>query len=225
LILEGEGWVQAGGHKTQLKKGFAYLFPAFCDFDAGCSQEMSFFFIKFNLDLIPGVVLIKSKETPQPMIWNGSPTFAEIVDALGTERIGDWFFLKSALLRIMSLFLNNSRHELEENLLRTNRYKNIFDAVEHNAYSEIRVSELAKKMGMATHVLAYAFKKDIGVSLKEYINRQFLRRACEAILRGDKKFREISQVLGFQNELYFSRFFKRERGESPRAYWKKNQLR
>ena len=45
-----------------------------------------------------------------------------------------------------------------------------------------------------------------------------MNRACDLLLREDARVREVAFELGFSNEYYFSRFFKKQTGIPPRDF-------
>jgi len=72
--------------------------------------------------------------------------------------------------------------------------------------------------------LSRNFRKDTGKTLKEFLHLHFARRAQDELLLTSKKVREISHDLGFSDEYYFSRFFKKEVDLSPQQYRLQNRL-
>ena len=65
-------------------------------------------------------------------------------------------------------------------------------------------------------------KETTGYSVIEFFNKIKVDRAKELIIEGDKKIKEVAQVLGFTDEFYFSRIFKKIEGTSPSKFYIKN---
>jgi len=95
--------------------------------------------------------------------------------------------------------------------------------IDNNYDKEIYIRELAKQAGYTTPYLINKFKFCYGVSPKVYLSRVRIIKAKEMLLTTDKLSREIADILGFTDELYFIRFFKKHTGLTPRQF-KENVL-
>ena len=62
------------------------------------------------------------------------------------------------------------------------------------------------------------FKKATGESLIHYIHRIKSETAQKYLVETDIKIKDISKLLGFENESHFSSFFKKEVGIPPSKY-------
>jgi AraC-like DNA-binding protein len=80
-------------------------------------------------------------------------------------------------------------------------------------------------MNMTVSNLSKNFKRDTGMTLKEYFDSQLLRNAKQKLLLSDASVKEIAYSLGFNDEFYFSRFFKKHEGIAPREYRGNNRMR
>jgi len=56
----------------------------------------------------------------------------------------------------------------------------------------------------------------------EFFNKLKVDKAKEMLIEGDKKVKEVAHALGYTDEFYFSRLFKRVEGVSPSEYYSKN---
>jgi two-component system response regulator YesN len=62
------------------------------------------------------------------------------------------------------------------------------------------------------------FKNATGESLINYMHRKKSEKAQQLLKETDIKIKNISKLLGFENEYHFSLFFKKEVGISPSQY-------
>lgn len=90
--------------------------------------------------------------------------------------------------------------------------------LEQNYDKEILIDALAKQMGYSTPHLINKFKAYYGITPKAFISRVRILKAKELLLSTDKLSREIAYLLGFSDELYFIRFFKKHVGVTPRQF-------
>lgn len=93
-----------------------------------------------------------------------------------------------------------------------------------NSYydKKITVSDIAEFVHIDERYLYNIFKKETGVSPKEYLNRKRFSAACQLLENSELPVNEIAKSVGFSDPLYFSNFFKDRSGDSPVRYRKKN---
>lgn len=99
-----------------------------------------------------------------------------------------------------------------------NWLSDIKNFINNNYDKEIYIEELAKQAGYSTPYLINKFKQCYGVSPKVYLSQIRVLKAKELLLTTDKLSREIAELLGFADELYFIRFFKKNTGMTPRQF-------
>lgn len=89
-------------------------------------------------------------------------------------------------------------------------------------FSTAKVSDVAHNIGIHRSYLTSIFRKKLGVSPQEYIMRVKLDRARQLLLDSSAPVQEVSQMVGYENPLTFSKCFKNRFGMSPRAYRTEN---
>ena len=85
-------------------------------------------------------------------------------------------------------------------------------------YPTAKVSDVAKYIGIHRSYLTGIFKKKMGVSPQEYLMQCKLRKARSLLLETRLPIQEISQQVGYDNPLTFSKIFKSFYGVSPKNY-------
>lgn len=94
---------------------------------------------------------------------------------------------------------------------------------EHYMEQELSVKTLAQRLFVTDTYLSAAFKKSMGISLIQYITQCRLEKARELLREEDQKVSQVALKVGYSDEYYFSRCFKKYFGVSP-FYDKKNQV-
>ncbi len=79
------------------------------------------------------------------------------------------------------------------------------------------IAELAERMGYQTDYLNRIFKTATGQTLREFRDVYLLAKA-RRLLRANRRVRDVSEALGFLDQNYFARWFKKHTGLPPRAY-------
>ena len=82
---------------------------------------------------------------------------------------------------------------------------------------EIRVSrwQLAEYVNISEDYLTRIFKKDMGLSPWDYLNRYRVQLATEMLTQTGSTINEVASATGFQDQAYFCRVFKKIKGVSP----------
>ncbi len=90
--------------------------------------------------------------------------------------------------------------------------------IEENYEQYITVSEVARNVGVSLSYLSRIYKEQTGKKLIQSINEKKLEKAQTYLRQTDMKIYEIADALGFENATYFSYFFKKHTGISPKEY-------
>ena len=75
-------------------------------------------------------------------------------------------------------------------------------------------------MALNKDYLSNLFKKETGISFSDYVNLQRIKKAQELLTETHLRTYQIAQQVGFQDESYFSRVFKKIVGMRPGEYRK-----
>lgn len=80
------------------------------------------------------------------------------------------------------------------------------------------IAALAGECGLSHAQFIRLFKENLGQTPSDYIASQKLERAMELLSQTDLSVKRISEICGFENQYYFSNFFKRRVGCAPSIY-------
>ena len=97
----------------------------------------------------------------------------------------------------------------------------IAEAIEyiHNNYTkEINLSRTADAIHVNNTYLSTLFKKEMHISIIDYINDLKLKRAAELLSGTNSSITEISLSCGFRGMSHFARLFSAKYNETPRQY-------
>lgn len=89
-----------------------------------------------------------------------------------------------------------------------------------NYTARINVDEYAESLHMSTAWFIRSFKQYVGLSPARYIQSLRIVNAQRLLERTKYSIDEVSEIVGYDNPLYFSRVFKKETGLSPAQYRK-----
>lgn len=92
------------------------------------------------------------------------------------------------------------------------------DYIFKHLYDHITLSDLALKVALHPNYLSSLFKKEVGCSLRHYIQQTKIDEARSLLLLTDHSISEISTLLNYHDQSYFSKIFKKFTGVTPNEY-------
>ena len=87
----------------------------------------------------------------------------------------------------------------------------------HYAYP-ITVLDVASYVGIDRSHLYTVFKQVLGVSPKDYLTDFRIRKACTLLREPELSITAAANSVGFENNLYFSKVFRKRMGVTPSQY-------
>lgn len=92
--------------------------------------------------------------------------------------------------------------------------------INNNIENEISIQEIANKFYFNRYYIMKLFKKELKITINEYINKKRIYNCLVEIKDGNDSFLNIGLNNGFNSLEYFSETFKSIMGVSPRIYKK-----
>ncbi len=87
--------------------------------------------------------------------------------------------------------------------------------IDKNIFKDISVSELANFAHLSVSQVGRVFKQTYKISPYQYILNEKIERAKSLLVNTNLSIKEISQILGYKDEHYFSNAFKSKSGVAP----------
>lgn len=92
--------------------------------------------------------------------------------------------------------------------------------IEDNLKDPINLSDIAYAVNLSPNYLHTRFRKEVGITPREYLIDCRLKKACELLSTTSNSISEISEKCGFCNQQYMSLLFKQKYEITPSAYRK-----
>lgn len=115
---------------------------------------------------------------------------------------------------ILHLLENQVPITVQKKTLGTENYKMIIRVMEENVEKNLNSEQLAKLCGLSHSNLKKIFKKYSGMGVMKYYNNLRILKAMDLIKDG-KSMSEISDMLNYSSQNYFTEAFKRQCGITP----------
>ena len=171
-------------------------------------KDRSFYIDEMNLDF-KNVKIIKGEDR------NFIELSERLFNAYLKEKSGNFSSLEEKSKFFLRYILNVIT--TEENLPFIVKVRNFIDTNFSNCMLNEKL--LAERFGYNENYLRRRFKEEYGLTPLQYLSEVRISKA-KNLLRFARKFSvgEISHQVGFVDQLYFSRFFKKHTGFSPSEY-------
>lgn len=121
------------------------------------------------------------------------------------------------LHEMISLSSLHSKNEKKQGLERTKEY------MDNHYNEELTMERLASIAELSPKYYMDIFKRTYGQSAMEYLAQVRMSKAKQLMLGSGRILKEVAHEVGYKDEFYFSRKFKKEFGLSPSAYIKKRK--
>ncbi|MFD0670960.1 helix-turn-helix domain-containing protein [Cohnella sp. GCM10027633] len=225
LIVDGEGWLKIGDRELYPKPGQLALMPE------GVTQSYSTvgdrYYTKYwchftakvgslNLfDLIQPPWLVDTSGDDEP-----ARLFREMLDHSVSDRLSSGLLLQAALLRLISYYVERAngaglriaRSEAGEQL------RSVLAYIDEHVRESITIASMADLIHVHPNYFIRLFKKHLGVSPIQYVNRKRIEEAKWLLASSDLPLYEIGPRIGIPDVSYLSKLFKAATGFSPSAY-------
>jgi len=133
------------------------------------------------------------------------------------KKIGYELRLNVLLLDLLDILFNEN-HFPPDNDSNMKKLKLAIDYIQEHHRETIRLEQIVHHLGISESRLILLFKKNTGKTPINYINQVKINHAKDLLLNSDKTIKETAFELGFQDEFYFSRVFKKLEGISPKDF-------
>ncbi|MDE6026093.1 MAG: AraC family transcriptional regulator [Lachnospiraceae bacterium] len=92
------------------------------------------------------------------------------------------------------------------------------DYICDSLHTRITVDTLAKHTGLNASYLSCLFKKETGQTISGYIRDKKIETACNMLIYSEYTPVEISSMLAFSSQSYFTEIFRKKTGLTPKKY-------
>ena len=144
-------------------------------------------------------------------------------DRKGTGK-ASYYYANSILLQIFS--------ELCEDVLQKDyrvQKKLLADEIRYYLemkYSEhVTMTEVASELGIHPNYLTAVFRERFGITPKQFLTKRKTEKACQLLSDTELPVGLIAQTLGFDDQMAFSKIFKKHLGMSPSEYRHQQRIR
>ena len=220
-VTKGRGMLICEGGEMPLEPGYVYLAP--------CGMRYGFYGCDSVTKLYFHINLFTNEQGEDPFArmthFSRLPLPVAKIDQLtkwylSTEPL-DHLMLKGELYRTVCKFIQIEQLDaVGEDKQQSVVVSEAIRYICANLSARLSVGEIAEAVFCSQSKLSMLFRAARGQSVSGYVDDLLMSEAQNQLLYSDKSIGRISEKLGFCDQFYFSRIFKKRFGMSPNAYRK-----
>ena len=243
LVREGKAKVLMNNLEYELKPLHLYLIPPFTLHGYECDEYFSLYYfhiyekqtsslrvleelaypfeiqasvhdihlIERLLEINPG----KELRRYDPSFYDNTPT---LIQSITNDTRSPYYLsieTKGVIYQLISRFMMNAAYKLE---ITDNRILKVLHHIRKNIEKLITIEELSALCYLSNDHFIRLFKKEIGYTPMQYINRKKVEKAQLMLITTKLSIKDIAYNLSFNNVSYFNRLFKKITGQTPGNY-------
>ena len=220
-----ENFIEDSFRRYTLIPGKMYFVPGFLPARFHLDDTLYFLSIQTSLEIFPGVELFsgcsRMLEIPAPA------EFGKLMQIFDSREENTHYqdAVKAGILAfgILASILDMYSPEEFSKPLSLKRYIKLMDYLDTHGNAQTSVRDLAELENESREGFTRHFSADTGITPKQLIDRFLIARSLTLINQGCN-FKEVAEHLRFRDLYSFSRYFKRNMGESPRS-WRDRQIK
>lgn len=240
-ITAGEAEIETPEGITLLREGHMYIIPAFTPHSCRCRKEFEHYYIHlYNesgeyiledweipreitavetdlghiarlLELCPGMELSET----DPKSYDNNSSLAQRIEFNKQRDLWARIESRGLIYILLSRFMHGAR---PKTYVHDERIKAVLTHIRANLTTRLDLETLAEMVHLSKDHLIRLFKQEMNTTPLLYINTKRIEAAQLRLVTETRPVKEIAYSLGFDDQAYFSRLFKKHTGMTPLAY-------
>lgn len=218
IIVSGEGTVLYDGKEYLLKKGDVFVLPPGKPHTYYSSSENPWIKMFFCVNGSLSEALFREYDLNSAVILHAPELYPIFVDFF------NHIFNKKLTVRETNaeaaIIFHRFVQALAESVPRqtTTEGQRLKEYIEQNAGEVLSVADMAAHIYRSQSQTIRIFRKEFGITPYEYYLEKRMELACTILCSSNYTVKEVSEMLGFTDESYFSKVFAKKIGISPGKY-------
>lgn len=223
-VHRGCGEAICGDVRTPLLPEHIYLIPIGYHYDYSCTDRFDHLYFHVSIPQATGLDLFSACGTILSRAISAAD-LARMIRLYHSADAADALAVTCRLYEDVAFFV--SQHHFSQ-LMPPHAYtellQRLFPLIHERLSSRLTIASLAATLNVSPSTLTKRFHRELGKTLGEYIDSMIFQRAQNLLISTEMSIGEISDLLEFCDQFYFSRFFKQHQGETPTAYRKRLKI-
>lgn len=245
FVTEGEALLHLPGQTVRLKPGHLYFVPAYKTHSYECHGLFDHYYLHvyegvrkemsiFEVYELPTEVEVEGleemhvlfeylcREQPATCLPESDPTSydtgiqtSDYAQRYRSMTLWEKMELRGAMLMILARFMRKAIPRVWTN---DERMKRVLEHVHSHIGDTITLEQLAAVACVTGPYITRLFKKELGISPIQYVIKKKVERAEMLLYTTDLSVKEVAWQLGFSDDSYFIRLFRKQTGTTPQEY-------
>lgn len=138
-----------------------------------------------------------------------------IYEVADNRSISSKLHIEGLICEFFSILMRNSSEKNKQDPVNA-----ALQIIDYNFCTDISLEQVAESLCVTPAYLSRRFAEQVGVSPKKYILTKRIERAKELLQLSNINIFEVSNSIGYEDQFYFCRIFKKMTGVSPSDYRK-----
>lgn len=247
-ILEGHAQIEMPDGIHDLRPGYLYIIPAFTPHSCICREAFGHYYIHIynesdsdiledwelpteieatadTLHLIerlhalcPGMELTQT----DPQTYDNDPSLTRRIMENKQRGLGARVESRGLIYILLAGFLQQARPKM---YIHDERITKVLEHIRTHLHEKPDLDRLADISCLSKDHLIRIFKREMKTTPLHYINKKKMERAQLRLVTENTPVMEIAYRLGFEDQAYFNRLFKKMTGVTPLHYRKAHLFR
>lgn len=225
-ILSGSGFYSTGRISKHLEAGDTFiLYPGVqLQYQADREEPWEYAWAGFmgadaasiirNTDFSKDCPYILKGKVPEQRIRDGLENIYRVKGNTYESAVA----MTGELYSLLAVFMHYSDRKEHDRDVQMSYVEKAESYIQTNYSYSITVEDIADYVGISRSHLFRSFQSYLRKSPKEYLTGYRIRQACRLLKETDLPVSAIAYSVGFENNLYFSKAFKKQKGVSPSEY-------
>lgn len=227
VVTEGKGVYQIDNQKYPLAAGQGFIIPPdrLTFYQADREEPWSYYWAAFTGDLAASYLEGLGFDQKHPVFYvehlEKIRTILEETFLLDQTSIYSELMLSSLLYEFLALLQQSKDHIATTNQSANPHVQHAIDYIKSNYAADITVQSLAHALSLNRSYLSAIFRKEMNLTLQQYLTEYRLTRAAELLSISNFSIEIVAEYSGYHDPLVFSKAFKRKYALTPSQYRKK----
>ena len=221
-VLLGKGTLLINNKEFRLSKGNIFFIPAHADafYYPDKDDPWMYEWVGFTGTKVDSYLEALNLSIDHPVIVDKNKSYRPFFNSIVRRYVNNGYSDISSLGALYQLFgemiyEKEGSQTMSKTLVTVQLAK---DFIRNNYRTDITIEDIAKNSNVTPNYLSAIFQKEEGMTTKRYLTKIRMTQAMSMLQGGKMKVKDVSEAVGYPNQLHFSNEFKKYFGKSPISY-------
>ena len=217
FVESGTAYLFYDGQTVTMTAGNVYVVPAGLKFGYSCDGSLTKLYFHVNIFRRDGFDIMLGVKNICVFKLGKDETSALISRYLDRNSVNA-VLIKSRIYNVLSMCISECGISGEGEKSYSALVLGIIDSIHSRLSAKLSAKNIADAMFISESKLSKVFRAETGYTVGKYIDELVMFESQRRLLDTELSISDVSDSLGFCDQFYFSRRFKRQYGQTPSVY-------